>query len=116
LLTAQPIPPRPVKKLRRLDNIDLRLLRVFVAVVEAHGFSEAQFALNLSASTLSTHLAALERKLGGRLCDRGRGGFRLRPTRRRGNFSRTSTRSTSASASSAASLSDASASASSTGS
>src|ERR1700730_15219936 len=75
----QPIQPRPVKKMRRLDNIDLRLLRVFVAVVEAHGFSEAQFALNLSASTLSTHLAALERNLGGRLCDRGRGGFRLTP-------------------------------------
>src|SRR5580704_7795315 len=65
--------------MRRLDNIDLRLLRVFTAVVEAHGFTEAQFALNLSASTLSTHLAALERKLGGRLCDRGRGGFRLTP-------------------------------------
>jgi DNA-binding transcriptional LysR family regulator len=65
--------------MRRLDNIDLRLLRVFVAVVEAQGFTEAQFALNLSASTLSTHLAALERKLGGRLCDRGRGGFRLTP-------------------------------------
>jgi DNA-binding transcriptional LysR family regulator len=65
--------------MRRLDNIDLRLLRVFVTVVEAHGFTEAQFALNLSASTLSTHLAALERKLGGRLCDRGRGGFRLTP-------------------------------------
>jgi DNA-binding transcriptional LysR family regulator len=65
--------------MRRLDNIDLRLLRVFVTLAEAQGFAEAQFALNLSASTLSTHLAALERKIGGRLCDRGRGGFRLTP-------------------------------------
>src|SRR5262245_33287816 len=65
--------------MRRLDNIGLRLLRVFLTVVEAHGFTEAQFALNLSTSTLSTHLAALERKIGGRLCDRGRGGFRLTP-------------------------------------
>ncbi len=65
--------------MRRLDNIDLRLLRVFVTLAEAQGFAEAQFALNLSASTLSTHLSALERKTGGRLCDRGRGGFRLTP-------------------------------------
>lgn len=65
--------------MRRLDNVDLRLLRVFVTLVESRGFTEAQFALNLSASTLSTHLAALERKIGGRLCDRGRGGFRLTP-------------------------------------
>ena len=63
--------------MRRLDNIDLRLLRVFVTLVEAGGFTETQVALNLSASTLSTHLAALERKIGGRLCDRGRGGFRV---------------------------------------
>jgi DNA-binding transcriptional LysR family regulator len=63
--------------MRRLDNIDLRLLRVFVSLVEAGGFTETQVALNLSASTLSTHLAALERKIGGRLCERGRAGFRV---------------------------------------
>jgi DNA-binding transcriptional LysR family regulator len=65
--------------MRRLDNIDLRLLRVFVTLVAAGGFADAQIALNLSASTLSTHLAALERKLGGQLCERGRRGFRLTP-------------------------------------
>ena len=65
--------------MRRFDNIDLRLLRVFVTLVEAHGFSDAQVALNLSASTLSTHLSALERRLGGKLCERGRRGFRLTP-------------------------------------
>ena len=64
---------------RRLDNIDLRLLRVFATIVEAGKFSDAQIALNLSQSTLSTHLAALERKLGGALCVRGRRGFRLTP-------------------------------------
>jgi LysR family transcriptional regulator, transcriptional activator for bauABCD operon len=62
---------------RRLDNIDLRLLRVFVTIVEAGGFPDAQIVLNLSSSTLSTHLAALERIAGGQLCERGRGGFRL---------------------------------------
>ena len=63
--------------MRRLDNIDLRLLRVFVTLAEADGFAHAQILLNLSQSTLSTHLAALERKLGAPLCQRGRRGFRL---------------------------------------
>jgi len=63
--------------MRRLDNIDLRLLRVFVTLADARGFAEAQIALNLSQSTLSTHLIALERKLGATLCERGRRGFRL---------------------------------------
>ena len=63
--------------MRRLDNIDLRLLRIFATLVEARGFADAQIALNMSQSTLSTHLAALERKLGGQLCERGRRGFRL---------------------------------------
>jgi DNA-binding transcriptional LysR family regulator len=66
-------------RMRRLDNIDLRLLRVFVALAEAGSFSGAQMALNLSQSTLSTHIAALERSLGAPLCLRGRGGFRLTP-------------------------------------
>jgi DNA-binding transcriptional LysR family regulator len=65
--------------MRRLDNIDLRLLRVFVVLAEEGGFHDAQIALNLTQSTLSTHLAALERKLGSQLCERGRGGFRLTP-------------------------------------
>ena len=63
--------------MRRLDNIDLRLLRVFVALTEAGSFSGAQIALNLSQSTLSTHIASLERSLGAALCLRGRRGFRL---------------------------------------
>lgn len=62
--------------MRRLDNIDLRLLRVFVTLVEAGGFADAQIILNLTSSTLSTHLASLERIVGGTLCERGRGGFR----------------------------------------
>lgn len=63
--------------MRRLDNIDIRLLRVFVALAESGGFAEAQVALNLSQSTLSTHLAELEKRLGGQLCHRGRQQFRL---------------------------------------
>lgn len=63
--------------MRRLDNIDLRLLRVFVVLADAGGFSEAQITLNLSQSTLSTHLAELEKRIGGQLCLRGRNRFRL---------------------------------------
>jgi LysR family transcriptional regulator, transcriptional activator for bauABCD operon len=63
--------------MRRLDNIDLRLLRVFVVLVDANGFSDAQITLNLSQSTLSTHLAELEKRVGARLCLRGRHKFRL---------------------------------------
>jgi DNA-binding transcriptional ArsR family regulator len=47
--------------MRHLDNIDLRLLRIFVTLSEAGSFSAAQIVLNLSQSTLSTHIAALER-------------------------------------------------------
>ena len=65
--------------MRHLDNIDLRLLRVFLTLVEAGNFSNALIALNLSQSTLSTHLATLEKTLGGTLCLRGRRGFRLTP-------------------------------------
>ena len=65
--------------MRRLDNIDIRLLRVFMTLVEARGFGDAQIALNLSQPTLSTHLATLERKLGAPLCVRGRRGFQLTP-------------------------------------
>ena len=51
--------------MRRLDTIDLRLLRVFITLVESGGFAGAQIALNLSQSTLSTYLADLEKRIGG---------------------------------------------------
>lgn len=62
-----------------LSDIDLRLLRVFVSVVECGGFSAAQSELGLSQSTVSNHMAALETRLGYPLCRRGRGGFELTP-------------------------------------
>jgi DNA-binding transcriptional LysR family regulator len=63
--------------MNRVMDIDLRLLRVFVAVVEAGGYSGAQTALNISSSTISLHMSDLEKRLGFRLCDRGRSGFQL---------------------------------------
>ena len=61
----------------RLSDIDVRLLRNFVAVVEAGGFSLATARLNVSESTISQQMSDLEARLGMRLCERGRAGFRL---------------------------------------
>ncbi|MHA6646166.1 LysR family transcriptional regulator [Mesorhizobium sp. A623] len=61
----------------QLDPHDIKLLRVFAKVVESGGFSEAQAELNVSAATISTSMSTLESRLGMRLCDRGRTGFKL---------------------------------------
>ena len=58
------------------DN-DLRLLRVFRAVVACGGFSAAELELNIIRSTISRHIKDLETRLGVTLCRRGRGGFAL---------------------------------------
>ena len=63
--------------LNQLSDLDLRLIRVFLSVLDAGGISAAQTALNVSQSTISTQLATLETRLGFRLCERGRAGFRL---------------------------------------
>ncbi|MBS9718102.1 LysR family transcriptional regulator [Pseudohalocynthiibacter aestuariivivens] len=60
-----------------IQDTDLRLLRVFQAVVRHGGFSAAHEALGLSPATVSNHMSALESRMGVRLCHRGRGGFRL---------------------------------------
>lgn len=61
----------------RLSGSDLHLLRVFDAVVRSGGFAAAEVELNLSQSTISNHMSALEQRLGVTLCQRGRRGFRL---------------------------------------
>jgi LysR family transcriptional regulator, transcriptional activator for bauABCD operon len=58
------------------DN-DLRLLRVFKAVVHCGGFSAAELELNINRSTISRHIKDLETRLGVILCRRGRAGFAL---------------------------------------
>jgi DNA-binding transcriptional LysR family regulator len=63
--------------MKNVTDVELRLLRIFVTVVDAGGFAAAQAALNLGASTVSTQMAQLEQRLGARLCERGRAGFRL---------------------------------------
>ena len=56
-------------------DVDLRLLRVFLAVADAGSFSGAQAQLNVGGSTISLHMRELEKRVGFRLCERGRGGF-----------------------------------------
>ena len=58
------------------DN-DLRLLRVFRAVVACGGFAAAELELNINRSTISRHIKDLETRLGVTLCRRGRAGFAL---------------------------------------
>ncbi len=60
-----------------IADLDIKLLRVFCTIVECGGFSQAQSELNLSRSTISTHMANLETRLGFKLCSRGRAGFAL---------------------------------------
>jgi LysR family transcriptional regulator, transcriptional activator for bauABCD operon len=63
--------------LPKLANPDLGLLKVFLTVVRSGGFSAARTELNVSQPTISTKMSELEARLGMRLCERGRGGFRL---------------------------------------
>ncbi|MDQ0590009.1 LysR family transcriptional regulator [Variovorax paradoxus] len=60
-----------------VSDIDVRLLKVFRAVVESGGFANAQAILNVGTSTISTQMSQLETRLGYVLCHRGRSGFRL---------------------------------------
>lgn len=60
-----------------LTDIDLRLLRVFHTIVECEGFTPAEVELNISRAAISQHMADLEKRLGLRLCRRGRAGFQL---------------------------------------
>ncbi|GGO84202.1 LysR family transcriptional regulator [Marinobacterium nitratireducens] len=63
--------------LPNIADFDLRLLRVFHAVVHNKGFAAAQDELGVSQSTISIQIGQLEDRLGMRLCERGRKGFHL---------------------------------------
>jgi DNA-binding transcriptional LysR family regulator len=69
----------PTHMRANVSDLDLRLLRIFIAVVDAKGLSDAQTTLNIGQPTISTHLATLEARVGFRLCERGRSGFHLTP-------------------------------------
>ncbi|MDG1859780.1 MAG: LysR family transcriptional regulator [Emcibacteraceae bacterium] len=61
----------------QVSDIDLRLMRVFKTVVECGGLSAAQSVLGVGRSTISKQLSDFEKRLGLRLCNRGRSGFLL---------------------------------------
>ena len=63
--------------LGQLSDMDIRLLRVFKAVVECGGMAAAELELNIATSTISRHVKDLETRLGLTLCRRGRAGFAL---------------------------------------
>lgn len=66
-----------MSKISQLHDIDIKTLRIFCTIVEEGGFTAAQAALNLSQSSLSEYLKALEIRLGVTLCQRGPKGFQL---------------------------------------
>lgn len=70
-MTLSSIIPKPI------TEYDLRLLRIFVSVVEHGGFSAAENALGITRSTISVHMSNLETRMKLKLCLRGRGGFSL---------------------------------------
>ncbi len=65
--------------LGQIADMDLRLLRVFRAVVDCGGMAAAELELNIGTSTVSRHIKDLETRLGLTLCRRGRAGFALTP-------------------------------------
>lgn len=60
-----------------INNVDLKLLRVFKCVVEAGGLTSASHELNIGLAAISKQLSDLEIRLGMTLCSRGREGFEL---------------------------------------
>ena len=68
-----------VKKalLGQVGDTEIRLLRIFKAVIECGGLSAAELELNIGRSTVSRHIKDLEDRLGLVLCRRGRAGFAL---------------------------------------
>ncbi|MFT4020022.1 MAG: LysR family transcriptional regulator [Acinetobacter sp.] len=65
------------KTLPQITDFDLKLLRIFKIVVECGSFASAESALGISRSAISLHMGDLEKRLGVRLCQRGRSGFAL---------------------------------------
>ncbi|MES1926692.1 LysR family transcriptional regulator [Salinisphaera sp. T31B1] len=68
---------RHIDPLGQISDFELRLIRVFRAVVESGGFTAAVPTLGISRSAISVYMADLEARVGMTLCQRGRSGFAL---------------------------------------
>lgn len=65
------------KSLAQVTDFEIRLLRIFKVVSECGSFSAAEGLLGITRSAISLHMSDLEKRLGMRLCQRGRAGFAL---------------------------------------
>lgn len=65
------------KSLGQITDFDLKLLRIFKTVTDCGSFSAAEILLGITRSAISLHMSDLEKRLGMRLCQRGRAGFSL---------------------------------------
>jgi len=63
--------------LKQVTDGDLRMIKIFKAVVDHEGFSKASTFLNIHLSTVSSYIRKLEGRIGLTLCHRGNKGFRL---------------------------------------
>ncbi len=63
--------------LGNIHDVDLKLLRVFYMIVKCGGFTPAQLELGISQANMSAKMSKLEGRIGARLCERGKSGFRL---------------------------------------
>lgn len=61
----------------QVSDLDIRLLRLFKTVVDCGSFAAAEGALGISPSAISLRMGDFEKRLGMRLCQRGRAGFAL---------------------------------------
>ncbi|QDY44328.1 LysR family transcriptional regulator [Candidatus Pantoea soli] len=65
------------KSLAQVTDFDLKLLRIFKTVSECGSFTAAESLLGITRSAISLNMSDLEKRLGMRLCQRGRAGFAL---------------------------------------
>ena len=63
--------------LSRLQESDIKLLRVFYAVASCNGFTAAEPVLWMQRPNISAAIKKLEARLDLILCHRGRGGFQI---------------------------------------
>jgi len=67
----------PKSKIGQIADVDIKLLKIFKTVAECGSFTAAETLLGITRSSISLHMGDLEKRLGIRLCQRGRAGFAL---------------------------------------
>jgi DNA-binding transcriptional LysR family regulator len=77
LIVSKSIPINGAEMLNRLQESDIKLLRVFYAVASCNGFTAAEPVLRMQRPNISAAIKKLEERLDLVLCHRGRGGFQM---------------------------------------